>query len=303
MLRNKFFALVAMMSLVFVSCNKDEDIVLNGTISPPLKLDYQVIEYLPAPGQYINENVSGFENITTMAEACIQAEKRLAENLYVSLGAWGGYIVVKFKEPIMNIGGYNFAIAGNSFDSSNEPGIVWVMEDKNGNGQPDEEWYELRGSYYGEPGYEKDYWVTYYKPNARENTYWKDSNGEEGYINWMNSYHNQDYYYPNWVTTDSYTLHGTRLPLRAEQNPVTGIWSNLPFEWGYVDNNGLDISKVNVNGKEIEVNTFRISDAIDSNGNSVGISSIDFIKVQTAINGSASILGENSTEVLGFFRL
>ena len=43
-----------------------------------------------------------------------------------------------------------FAIQGNAFDSSNEPGIVWVMQDVNGNGLPDDEWYELRGSETGE---------------------------------------------------------------------------------------------------------------------------------------------------------
>ena len=29
-----------------------------------------------------------------------------------------------------------FSIKGNAFDSSNEPGIVWVMQDVNGDGLP-----------------------------------------------------------------------------------------------------------------------------------------------------------------------
>lgn len=295
-------ALVATIFFVFVACNKDEDIVIdNPEFGSSLK--YSVIEYMPAPGQYINENVSGFNDISTMEQACSQAKIRLQQNQYVSLGAWGGYIVVKLEESIINTGGYSFAIAGNSFDSSNEPGIVWVMQDTNKNGEPDDQWYELKGSYYGKEGYERNYWVTYYKPEAGQDTYWTDSNGDEGYVIWMGNYHNQDYYYPGWITSDSYTLHGTRLPSQAEQNPVTGIWSNLPFEWGYVDNNGSDITKLKIENKEIEANTFRISDAIDKNGNSVDLDKIDFVKVQTAINGSASILGENSTEICGFFSL
>lgn len=295
------FLLFFFLSGLFLACNKDEEIIIENPETETL--NYKVIEYMPAPGQFINENVSGFSNIFTMEEACRQAERRLEQSQYVSLGAWGGYIVIKFNKSIVNIGGYNFAIAGNNFDSSNEPGIVWVMQDKNGNGIPDETWYELQGSYYGKEGYEKDYWITYYKPQPKENTFWKDKNGEEGYINWIGTQHNQDFYFPNWVTTDSYTLHGSKLPLRTEQNPVSGIWNNLPFEWGYVDNSGEDASIMEINGQRILVNKFRLYDAVDQDGKSVALESIDFVKVQTAINGSAGVLGENSTEVCGFYPL
>lgn len=296
------FTLFALFCLILVACNKDE--VISGPVpEPETVLNYKVIEYLPAPGQFINEKVTGFDDIATMAKACETAQIRLQQNQYVSLGAWGGYIVIKLDKSIPNIGGYNFAISGNSFDSSNEPGIVWVMEDINANGLPDDTWYELRGSYYGEDGYQQNYWVTYYRPEAGKDTYWKDSNGDEGYVKWMGGYHEQDFYYPNWVIEDSYTLKGSKLPSRAQQNPVTGIWENLPYEWGYVDNNGKDLISIDINGKTIEANSFRISDAMDENGKSVVLNSIDFIKVQTAIMGSSGILGENSTEVTGFFAI
>ena len=291
--------LISLFFIVLVaSCNKDDDIVIDApdgpddpgvsaTVSP---LNFSVTEYLPAPGQYINENVSGFNDIYTMDEACRQAEKRLQSQNYVSLGAWGGTIIVKFKHAVLNNREFNFAIAGNSFDTSNEPGIVCVMNDENNNGEPDDVWYELKGSYYGKEGYQRNYWVTYFRPEPGKNTLWKDCDGKEGYVNWLGSYHNQDYYYPNWIKPDSYTLHGTRLPLMAEKDPNTGIWSNPPFEWGYVDNQGKDVVKVKVNDKEIEANAFRISDAIDENGNEIKLDKIDFIKVQTAINGDTNIL-------------
>lgn len=291
-----------------MACNKDEDITIenpedNPSGFPSFSLGYTVLEYTPAPGQYINENVSGFNNISSMEEATKQAESRLANQNYVSLGAWGGYITVKFNEPIINNKEYNFAVAGNAFDTSNEPGIVWVMKDTNHNGLPDDTWYELRGSYYNHPGYQRNYWVKYYRPNPKEDTRWEDSDGHTGYIIWLGTYHKQDYYYPNWIKEDSYTLHGSRLPSLSQQDTDTGIWSNPSYEWGYADNHGEDIIEININGKVMEANSFRISDAIDSEGHNVNLESIDFIKVQTAINGESNILGENSTEVCGFFAL
>ena len=298
------FSLFAMISLCLVNCNKDGDIIIDNPDSNSdwSSLSYSILDYTPAPGQYINENVSGFANIKTMREACQQAKKRLSENQYVSLGAWGGYMVIKADEPIYNSGNYDFAIASNTFDSSNEPGIVWVMQDLNGNSLPDDVWYELKGSYYAEKGYERNYSVTYFKPAPGEDTPWTDSNGDSGFINWMGSYHNQDYYYPEWILEDSYTLYGSRLPSQTEQNPTTGIWTNLPFKWGYVDNSGEDMIKTSVNGVTLFLNQFKISDAVDEKGNFVSLSHISFIKVQTAINGKADILGENSTEICGFYK-
>ena len=48
-------------------------------------------------------------------------------------------------------------------------------------------------------------------------------------------------------------------------------------------------------------NYFKISNAIDDKGNPVDLKYIDFIKVQTACNTKSGWLGENSTEVFGFF--
>lgn len=296
-MKNSIFALVALISLSFVACNKDEDIVIDNPDdnqeTPTLKIDYKVVEYTPAPGQYINESM----NVATPHEACEFAEAKLSSSQYVSLGAWGGYIVVKFNQTIFNNGDYDFAISSNTFDTSNEPGIVWVMQDVNGNGLPDESWYELKGSYFGEVGYERNYWVTYFRPGVKENTPWIDSNGETGEVKWMNGYHSQDFYYPEWIKEDSYTLYGSRLPSRAEQDDITGIWQNKPYEWGYADNFGADFLN------STHQNRFRISDAVTETNEPANLMSIDFVKVQTAINGSASILGENSTEVMGFYPL
>ena len=131
----------------------------------------KVYEYTPAPGQFINEG--GFKDITSAEEAAKYAQGLLEQNTqgknyYVSLGAWGGYIVVGFDHSIENKGGnsYDFSIAGNQFAQSSEPGIVWVMQDTNGNGLPDDEWYELKGSEYGKPETLTSYAMTYYRPKS-----------------------------------------------------------------------------------------------------------------------------------------
>ena len=108
----------------------------------------KVYHLRPAPGQFIAQ-ISG----QTEEEACRYAETRMnVQNNYVSLGAWGGYIIVGFDHSVYNKpdvssnGGYDFAIIGNPFDGSSEPGIVYVMQDENGDGLPNDTWYELRGS-------------------------------------------------------------------------------------------------------------------------------------------------------------
>ena len=108
----------------------------------------RVYEYTPAPGQFINElKTGGFDGSQTTEESAVTyAEQRLNANNWVSLGGFGGYIVVGFDHSIDNTGYYDFAVVGNSFSGSSEPGIVWVMQDENGDGLPNDNWYELRGS-------------------------------------------------------------------------------------------------------------------------------------------------------------
>ena len=291
---------IAATTIFFNACNKDEEIIIDSPDVPTSGV-FTVMEYTPAPGQFINESASGFNNITTPEEACAYAEERLAHTNYVSLGGWGGYIVVKCPKVIENTGQYEFSIAGNSFGTSNEPGIVWVMKDSNGNGLADDDWFQLRGSEYDAPGFVKDYWVTYYKGDKKSAIKWVDSLGNTGIIDWLGEFHQQESYFPKWVATDSYTLYGSRLSDNAVLNTETGDWSTLPFSWGYVDNKGEDSAIEEINGKRVIKNYFRISDAVKADGTAADLNSIDFIKVQTGVNGNCGRLGEISTEVCGFF--
>lgn len=316
----KIFTLILLIVLIvsFNSCNKDEIIETESPDIPgqegfrPFDSNSspyvnQVFEWIPAPGQYINDFGSYFlnEEQITCEKAAEWALDRLSNNYYVSLGAFGGYIVAGFDHSVKNIGAYEIGIIGNAFLSangnSNEPGIVYVMQDKNHNGLPDDSWYELKGSDTFAKGTIRDYQVTYYRPEEDgQPVMWTDNFGNSGDVDYLGAFHNQPTYYPIWIEQDEYTLSGTCLEAKTIKNPDTGNWDNPPFGWGYADNIGED--NFSYNGFT-NCNRFKISDAIDQNGEAVDLDYIDFIKIQTGVAAEAGWLGEVSTEILGILDL
>jgi len=196
--------------------------------------------------------------------------------------------------------GYDFSIEGNAFDTSSEPGVVWVMQDVNGNGEPDDEWYELRGSETGKEGTVSGYAVTYYRPAGRGmDVQWTDSEGRSGTVEYRGEFHDQDFYYPAWAA-DTYTLRGTLLESRNMVDD-RGFWINRPYEWGYADNYGSDCLAGGdaMDGKG-QSNGFRIANAMQPDGTPVELKYIDFVKVQVGVNAKSGPLGEVSTEVFSF---
>lgn len=273
----------------------------------------KVYQYMPGPGQFINDtSMGGFKgNETTEAAAIAYAEKRLHQelnstaNTFVSLGSFGGYIVVGFDHSIdSSSGDYDFVIRGNAFEGSSEPGIVYVMQDENGDGQPNDTWYELAGSDRLSIGTTVGYSVTYYRPTHDQMAVaWRDNQGNAGEVNYLPSYHKQASYFPAWITADSYTLRGTRLKERVALEGSK--WIQAAFEWGYADN----FSTVDrPSGSEsqaggITANRFRISDAVYADGTPINLKYIDFVKVQTAGLANCGELGELSTEIFGIYEI
>ncbi len=254
----------------------------------------EVVEYMPAPGQFIGDmKTGGFTGQElTSDDARAYAEGRLRQNNWVSLGAFGGYIVVGFDHSVENISGADIAITGNSFDGSSEPGVVWVMQDENGNGLADDTWYELRGSETGKGTTYQDYEVTYYRPTASGMPVgWTDNKGGSGTIDYLAAFHNQPSYYPTWITNDSYTLRGTRLEARNYDRSGNGsMWVQPAYDWGYVDNaSERDCSE--------GINSLDIDNAIDVLGSPIELEYIDFVKIQSAVQAKSGWLGELSTEV------
>ena len=293
-----------------------EEGVFRREVNASSKADWnRVYDYTPAPGQFINETkTGGFDGTQTTREAAIAyAEARMSETdangnpnpIWVSLGGFGGYIIVGFDHSIANSGDYDLGILGNSFGGSSEPGVVWVMQDENGNGEPDDTWYELAGSETGKASTIQNYAVTYYRPSgAGMPVQWTDNLGNHGEVDYLAQFHRQDFYYPLWIEEDSYTLTGTCLePRNYDASGNGSYWVNAEYDWGYVDNfSPVDrIGEGDNSNALANINYFKIENAIDCDGEPIDLKYVDFVKVQCAVNAKSGWLGELSTEVFGFY--
>lgn len=300
---------MALVVMTLTACSNDPDEPVQPGNSPVQATVNKVFEYTPAPGQFINDPATMGTAFKSAAEAAQWAHGRLADGLYVSLGGFGGYIVAGFDHNVVaGKGEYDFAIAGNAYvnmatggGGSNEPGVVWVMQDTNGNGLPDDQWYQLKGSAYSDPETIFDYQVTYYRPSEPgQDIRWTDNRGGMGVIAHVPKYHKQDYYYPMWIAGETLTLSGTCLPSQTSLNTSTGNWESAPFGWGYADNMGSDNVALDGFG---QCNRFRIFDAVTASGEPANLKYINFVKVQTGVNTDQGWLGEVSTEICSIFDL
>ena len=290
----------------------------------------KILEYQPAAGQFRCEEA--WDNPVEFFES---------DERGLSLGALGGYVVLGFDQPIYNNPqnpyGVDFTVEGNSFVAAEkgvwtEPGAVQVMEDKNGNGLPDDgEWYELAGSDYWLSTTKRNVELTYYNPNYndRYTVPWKmtwEENGEtctEYGAVVTNNFHKHtfypDYFYnqdnpdetKRWynpsVSRDSITFTGmTNIRGCIDMRSPSYIEFYSYSGFGYCDNKGFvkDDSRIAQNpyGRpslgETAGDGMDISWAVDKDGNYVELEKIDFVKVYTAGQVIAGWLGEWSTEVL-----
>ena len=198
----------------------------------------RVYEYTPAPGQFVNE-LPKYEEGDTEESMRQKAEDCLAYNAgsIISLGGYGGYVVAGFDHTIVNRPGeYDFEVRGNATQGGSEPGIVMVSVDTNGNGLPDDEWYELAGSEYHNEATVKNYEITYYRPDENKTpepgssssitdaTYlrWTDNQSGTGYMPKV-VFHKQSYF-PQWLPAESLTFEGTRLPDNGVNNNDNGSY-------------------------------------------------------------------------------
>lgn len=248
----------------------------------------KVFEYAPAPGQFVNlmPAYTTGDNEATMLNKCLQY---FNNGSLVALGSFGGFITVGMDKPIINqIGEYDFRILGNAYEGNAEPGIVLVSKDVNGNGLPDDEWFELKGSEHDNLKTIHNYEITYYKPSDESSPVrWTDNQGYEGDI--PRTIHTQSYY-PSWVTASTITLKGSRLPDNGAYDTSLNKWVMSSYKFGYADNhsNNSDGCKFNIDW------------AIDPNGINISLDKVNFIRIYTAINQSISgSIGDVSTEIKG----
>lgn len=287
----------------------------------------KVFDFMPAVGQFTN-TLPVYEEGDTQEVMNAKVLEAIGHNNrgMISLGGFGGYVVVGFDHTIENKAGLrDFRVLGNAFNAaanpnpdapqggSCEPGIIQVAYDQNKNGTPDEdEWYEIAGSAHEDPTGETwyqmaveagndvnvyhDYEITYYRPESEpENqeewdTYirWEDNQGNSG-CKVKNQFHRQSYF-PQWHEGDALTFRGTCLPQNGIDESGQGSYFVLyKFRYGYADND------VNT-GDESAID---IDWAVNDKGQRVHLPGVDFIKIYTGVNQENGWLGENSTELTG----
>ena len=257
----------------------------------------RVFAYHPAPGQFVNllpEYTPG----DTHQDMCQKVLATIGHERtgLVTLGAAGGYLVVGFASRVPNVAGSNdLEILGNAFANASEAGIVSVMRDDNGNGLPDDTWYELIGS--EESDAVPSYSLTYTRPAPSHSPVsngepwcidaqyiaWQDNQGQQGYLS-QNIYHTQPYY-PLWETDETLHFSFTLLPNIAQLSGNT--WLQPAFEWGYVDNQPNNSARCQ----------FDIDNAVDATRSPVHLDGIDFVRIHTAVFRQMDSIGEASTEI------
>lgn len=267
-------------------------------------------DYLPAPGQFVNKMPEYKEGDTHEDMVAKVAKALVGENAsMITLGGWGGYVTMGFDHTIVNVAGKkDFRIEGNAFANSSEPGIIMVSYDANGNGKPDDEWYEIKGSANftaeNEDWYQvaldngndvntyRNYEMIYHKPKVettaplKDYIFWTNNKGKEGYKE-KNNFHKQSYY-PLWVNDDKITFSGIRLAENGVDESGQGTYFVVKgFKFGYADNHP----------NKDNGSTFDIDWAVNKEGAKVNLPGINFVKVYTGVDQENGWIGENSTEV------
>ena len=283
---------------------------------------FSVVEYHPAPGQFVNLLPEAEEG-TTHAEICRRCEELLEDESVVHLGTFGGYITVQFHQPVPNLLGSDLRILGNSSYAMNdpafgketiggsfEPGIVYVGV---GDDVETAQWYELAGSEYYKSEIH-DFQVTYHRPTSESGKHEQSFSSYDEYIRWeatwmengvrrdstgyhiKNTFHKQSYW-PLWEEGEAITLRGGRLPNNGVDYSGKGtnwvLYRYAADAYGYVD------ASLNTD----PYSTFDIDWAVDRHGRPVQLSEINFVRVVNAMFQYCGWIGETSTEVGNFINL
>lgn len=281
--------------------------------------EVEVLEYHPAPGQFVN-TLPEAEEGDSHEDMCAKCAESLNDGELVHLGTYGGYITVKFDHAVKNKLGSDLRIKGNGFYSASdpkygketiggsfEPGIVYVGV---GNSVESAQWYELAGSEYY-TGEIHDFSITYHKPSAESGDHSQNISSYDNYIYWestwtengkkksdsgyhiKNTFHSQSYW-PMWEEGETLTFTGGKLPDNAVDYSGKGtnwvLYRYAKDSYGYVD------ASLNTD----DYSTFDISWAVDKEGKHVDLEEVNYIRVVSAMFQYCGWLGETSTEVSGF---
>lgn len=280
-----------------------------------------VVEYHPAPGQFVNTTPAAAEG-DTHDDLCRACEEQLADGNPVSLGALGGYITIAFDHAVQNGRGSDLRIEGNAFYStadpvygaqtiggSIEPGIVYVGV---GSTPATARWYELAGSEY-RTSERRGCRMTYRKPSAERGDHVLPYSSYDEYVAWTlswtaadgtprdstgflmkNVYHTQSYW-PSWESGEEIAFDCALLPERAVcydtgETPYWVLYRYAADAYGYADASRGDEDWA----------TFDLDWAVEADGTPAGLDHCDFVRVATGTLGQHGWIGETSTEVCRF---
>lgn len=281
----------------------------------------RLIEYRPAPGQFMNLDITldSTAVLGPVNPAATETPGDAQTSGLVSLGSFGGYIILGFDRPVennpQNPYGVDFTIFGNAMGtgSSCEPAAVQVMKDLNGNGLPDDgPWLELAGSDYWLETTRRNISATYSNPgyNTSHAVAFKTSDGTSGAVLPVAA-HTQQYYpdpylFPS-IPPDNYTLTGNIIKGAIDpRNPKNLSFFRTPA-FGYADSRLTPAAIATTSPRNpyhtdsngTPADGFDISWAVDAEGNHVELDQIDFIRIYTAMSANMGWLGEISPEIAG----
>ncbi len=291
----------------------------------PVKWISEVLEFLPAPGQFVNTTTADMDAARKL-EYTVKDDKVYAGRGTVSLGGFGGYIVFRFNHDVENRDGVDFVILGNAFGdaqypqySNSEPGIVQVAFDANGNGvrDDDEPWYELKSENRAEEVEYTDYEITYMRPDditKISDISWSDNKGGSGVIPtaevapfYSQCIYPLGGYFADGNVPEKLMFRGTKLKNNAMNmggDDESQYWTHETLSVGYADNFSDDYDAIVNNDEDTKGgNKFDISDAIDTDGNAVVLKKVTFIRVYNPIHQQCGWIGETSPEICGAISL
>lgn len=259
----------------------------------------KVFDFTPAPGHQVNGYMYGgtFPSTTSMDVVTANVLEKWNNVYSISLGACGGYVIAGFDHSVPSGGDdYDLIIFGNPYGYQSEPGIIWVSQDENGDGIPNDTWYELKGSEYDKGTEQFEYAIRYFKPTKKQSSVkWVDNDGNSGIVPHMTYWNSSDSYYQPWLPSPSVTFYCSRL--KDESSYVDGFSSIPAMDWGYTDNQGSDY----FDGPLGFAGHFKISNAMTFDGKPANLEYIDFVKVHTSQTGYTPNLGEISVEIHGIY--
>jgi hypothetical protein len=287
-----WFTELILILIVMSACTSDlgidNELAINTNQSPYIT---KVFDYQYGPGQH-----------ASLIPADEKCEDFIGEpwrngKSFTSLGGWGGFIIAGFDHPVSNTNGPDIALFTQPSVAS-EPGVVYVMEDSNNDGIPnDGPWLEIKGSEFANPETTHNYQVNYYKPDASGFVTWKDNQGKSGKL--IPEFGTGSWWWSGYGDKTSITFSGERLPdaySNISKDPAVQYWtlrSGL-FSFGYAEcYNNDDYNTI------LKANFIDISSAVNASGMPANLSKINFIKVQSSVFQIAGWLNEVSTEISG----